>query len=443
MLAVLFVVAVLVGLNALSYVQQETIPDSESQPNRSTYNNGATGTRALFELLKANGRNVVRWREAPDAAFEQYDPEKLDTFVIIGSVRREIAEDEAQHVLAWVSAGGQLVVIDRDPHPNLLATTSPWEVAVEEARNNLSASERGYLIFSVDPANQSQMTARISAVKPSQPTQFNVQVNAVQPSKFSTSVRLTRVPQPEETLDEQVTEEGEEGAAEPLQSLGPVVHLTDPDRTLLADFPFGAGRIVLLTDPYVVANGGIELADNAQAALNVLGSRSGPIAFDEYHQGFGNDRNRLLSYFSGTPVIPIFLQIFALTALVIFSRGRRFGRPLPAPGEDRLSKLEYVAAMAQLQRRTRAYDLAVENIYTDFRRRASRSFGVDSFHVSKEELSRLIGHRLGRDPGKVRELIEGCEDVIYGDRASKSQVLALVRKIRELEDALGLERGSK
>ncbi len=447
LLAVTFVLVVLVGLNALSYVQQETVPDSEAQPNRSTYNNGATGTRALFELLAANGRKVTRWRTAPDLDFEDFDPSVLETFVIIGSVRREIAEDEIQHILAWVSQGGQLLLIDREPHKDLLVTTSNWEIGIEEGRNALSAGEKEYLIFSVDPANQSQMTARVSAVKPVQPSLFTAQVNAVQPSKFGTSIKIARSPgstdpQEEEEADkEEVTEDDLD--IETLAALGPVVHLSNSEKTLLAELPFGYGRIVVLTDPYVVANGGIELADNSQAVLNIMGSRSGPIAFDEYHQGFGTDKNRLLSYFTGTPVVPIFLQFSVLVALVLFSRGRRFARPLPAAGEDRLSKLEYISAMAQVQKRTRAYDLAVENIYTDFRRRVSRSFGVDNFHVTKEELSKLIGERLGRDPHTVTALMEDCEDVIYGDRASKTVVLQLVKKLRELEDALGLDRKAK
>ena len=164
---------------------------------------------------------------------------------------------------------------------------------------------------------------------------------------------------------------------------------------------------------------------------------------DEYHQGFGNDENRLLTYFSGTPVVAIFLQFAALIALVLFSRGRRFARALPPREKDRLSKLEYIAAMAQLQSRTRAYDLAIENIYTDFRRRVARFFGVDNFTVSKEEFAVLIGKRIGENPAEIVDLMEKCEDVMHGDGAKKRDVLDAVKRMREIEEALGLERGRK
>ncbi|QQS40835.1 MAG: DUF4350 domain-containing protein [Acidobacteriota bacterium] len=445
--AVLALVVILIGLNAASYVQKEKVPDSEAQPNRSTFNSGATGTRALHDLLAATGKRVSRRQEPIGPEFEEYDSTGLDTFVIIGPVRRELGEEEIRHVLAWVSAGGQLVLIDREPDSEFLTTSSWWEIGVNEGRNAVSATERDYLTVSVDPANQGQMTARTSAVRPVQPSIFNAQVNGVQPSKFANSIRITRVPgQPEEdgTDDPGIGASGseEDNAELPnLTNLAPVVHLANDDKNLLADFPFGAGRIVLLTDPYVVANGGIDLADNAQVALNVIGSRTGPIAFDEYHQGFGADDNRLLSYFSGTPVVAIFLQFTALIALVIFSRGRRFARPVPAESEDRLSKLEYVAAMAQLQSRTKAFDLAIENIYTDFRRRVSRFFSVDNFTVSKESLAGMVAKRLGMQAEEVVDLMQRCEDIMHGEQTRRGTVLELVRRLREIEEALGLERG--
>ena len=446
--ALLAVVAVLIILNVLTYVQQEQIADTEARPNRSTFNAGATGTRALHDLLKTSGKQVVRWQTPVTREFEAYEPDKIDTFVIVGSVRREITEEEAGHLLAWVTAGGQLILIDRNPDADLLRSSAPWEIGIGEGKGSLSTSERDYLIFSVDPADPAQMTDRTAAVRPAQPTVFTAEVNGVQPSKFATSIRISRAAAgPEDEGAEagaEETEPAEEGSAgEDLAALAPVIHFSNRDRNLVADFPLGAGRIVLVTDPFIVANGGISLADNAQAAVNLFTSRTGPVAFDEYHQGFGADRNRLISYFSGTPVLAILLQGAALAALVLFSRGRRFARPLPLKQPDRLSKLEYVSAMAQLQGRTRAFDLAIENIYTDFRRRVARYFGVDNFTVEKRQIAKLISERTGTSASEVADLMERCEDVMHGGRARKAEVLRIVRRLREIEDQLGLKRGKR
>src|SRR5438034_10993191 len=117
--SLVLLIAVLVGFNAASYVQKEKTPDSEIDPNRSTYNAGATGTQALYSLLSETGRKVVRWQEPPNALLTAKD--KPAVFVVIGTLRREFTDAEIEQVLRWVSQGGQLVVIDREP-PKALIT---------------------------------------------------------------------------------------------------------------------------------------------------------------------------------------------------------------------------------------------------------------------------------------------------------------------------------
>lgn len=224
----------------------------------------------------------------------------------------------------------------------------------------------------------------------------------------------------------------------------PVVHLNADGRNLLVDVPYGAGRIVFLSDPYIVSNGGINLVDNVQLAINVVASRDGIIAFDEYHQGFGSSSNRFLQFFAGTPVIPVFLQIALLIGLVFLSQSRRFARAVPEPEPDRLSKLEYVSAMAELQQRTKGYDLAIENIYTDFRRRVSRLVGVDALKTRKQDLAFLIVERLSdENAAELEQLMQRCEDVMHGDKTNKKEVLRLTTRLREIEEKLGLLRRKK
>lgn len=220
----------------------------------------------------------------------------------------------------------------------------------------------------------------------------------------------------------------------------PVLHLANKDKNLLADIPYGAGNIIYLSDPFIISNGGLRLADNVQLGINIVASTDGTIAFDEYHQGFGGNNNRLFQYFAGTPVIPIFLQILLLIVLIFFSQSRRFARPVPEPEPDRLSKLEYVSAMAELQQRTKAFDLALENIYNDFRRRVSRLFGVDNFTVTRRELANLIAERTKFDRNEVEEVLFKCEDIIHGERTNKKEVTKLAARLREFEEKLGLQR---
>lgn len=513
----IILIVVLIGLNAVSYTQKEKELDSESAPNRSTYNYGSTGTRAFFDLLAETGRRPVRWQESP-AGLLIDNPNKPSVFVIIGETRREITGEEALQILRWVSEGGTLVLIDRSPPDNLIKTTAGWRISFNTAFREPD--------FSTDASDQKSMTTGIRAGKPAQPGIYTEGINGVQPSIYATSVnfeRLTdgdgqkttsrRSPAPSATFttatpryeapprafstptpgtEAEAADEAESTVNEPPAGLGPgsgreggsgsgrnsvpedapvmrgktpppvheappaevrrkddetpvrsapVVYLNADGRNLLVDVPYGSGEIVFLSDPYIVANGGINLVDNAQLALNVVGSRDGIIAFDEYHQGYGANSNRLLQFFAGTPVIPIFLQIILLVALVFFSQSRRFARAVPEPEPDRLSKLEYVGAMAELQQRTKGYDLAIENIYTDFRRRLARLVGTDAQKTRKQDFALLIVERLpDEDPNELEQLMQRCEDVMHGDATNKKEVLRLTTRLRQLEAKLGLQR---
>ena len=477
-LALIFLIVILIGLNAASYTQKEETPDSELMPNRSTYHVGATGTRAFYDLLAETGRKPVRWQEPPSALFNN-SVNKPQTFVIIGPARREFEAEEVEQILRWASEGGKLVIIDREPPNDFVKTTANWIVTIQPSSNNP--------FIDTDPTNQKQMTEAVSAAKPAQPTIFTAKVNAVQPSRFASFVKLDNLlqeapppanvtssapmissesnntepppgtqkrrsddlfttpeptpikpmftPTPPVIISEQIDE-----TAETSSLTAPVVHLTNDDKNLLVDVPFGSGKIVFLTDPYIVSNGGINLVDNVQLALNVVASGDGIIAFDEYHQGYGTNNNPLIAYFAGTPLVAIFLQFAALVGIILYTQSRRFARPLPESEPNRLSKLEYVAAMAELQQRTKAFDLAIENIYTDFHRRTARLVGVDNFTTSRENLAKLIAERAKLNFDEVNNLMFKCEDIIHGEPTNKREVLQLTSRLREIEEKLGLQR---
>lgn len=507
---VIIVIGLLIGLNAASFSQKEKEADNEINPNRSTFNTGATGTRAFYDLLSETGRKVTRWQESPSKLLTAQN--KPSVFVIVGKTRREFSEEDTQKILDWTAQGGTLVLIDREPSSVLTTTTGNWKLSTSYPENDLT--------FAINPADANQMTDKTPAAKPAQPTILTTKINAVQTSRFAGTVNFERFENAEiNNIDEPSKVEGgfttapaantapptfsappefEEKFSEPnssssaanknknsfrlqfsqskppppppaakpsgenqtagsgtadapanddeyesLTQIAPVVHVSSGEKNIVVDAPFGSGRIVFLTDPFVVSNGGINLVDNAQIGINIVASNGGLIAFDEYHQGFGINDNQLLQYFSGTPVIPIIGQIILLIALIFFSQSRRFARPLPDDEPNRLSKLEYVGAMAELQQRTKGYDLAIENIYTEFRRRVSRLLGVDNQSTSRKDLAKLLSDRLNRDELGIYKLMQKCEDIMHGEPTNKKTVLKLASDLREIEEALGLRRSGR
>lgn len=453
---ILLVLGVLIALNAATYVRVEEQPDSEIKPNRSSYNAGPTGTRALYDLLSESGYKVVRWRELTARLTGDSNGTKIKTFVVIGRTTLPFDESDKKSLLLWVKRGGRLVIIDRGPERDLLPASGDWSITTElldYPRNNSN------------PANPEEMTEGVQPAYPAQPTVLTRGVESVMPSRFASIIKFStskkgKPPGRSEKQEQEhelsnETEEPVDGEPSPapspptgvktsatVNSLAPVVHLHDLRGILLLDYSYDQGRIIVLSDPYIVSNAGINRADNLQLAINILTGGGGLIAFDEYHQGHGTTRNALVGYFAGTPVLAIFGQLILIVLVILWTRGRRFARPLPLPQVDRRSSLEFVASMAELQQRARAFDLAIENIYSRTRRVLARYAGVD-YNSPRSEIALRVAARSSLDREQLETLMRHCEETINGTPVNERQSVHLARRLREVERALGLRMRSR
>jgi hypothetical protein len=454
-ITIVLAVGALVVINSVAYVSEDQKPDSELTPNRSTYNAGATGTRALHDFLNESGYQVMRWREPPDRLLG-LSGQKVQTFVIVGRPLISIDEEEAQTLLLWVQRGGRLVIIDRRPDDHLLPRSGGWKVTTEFLDYSLAA----------DPARVDQMTDGVKPVGPVQPTLLTREVASVMPSRFFPAIKVFALSKDEKKQADQASSQNESaggdedfggdfgeptpaasgpppvGADSAGVSPAPVVHLATANAPLLVDYPHGKGRIILLSDPYIVANGGISLKDNLQLTINLLSASPGLIAFDEFHQGHRATHNAFVGYFEGTPVLAIAGQIVFLILLMLWTRGRRFARPLPLPQVDRRSSLEFVASMAELQQRARAYDLAIENIYSRTRRVLARYAGVD-YNSPRRVIAERIAARSTVKAHQLEALMRQSEEAINGGAISERQSVQLVKRLREIEITLGLRLRSR
>jgi hypothetical protein len=451
------VIVVLIALNAASYVRIESAGDSEVSPDRSTFNAGATGTQAFYDFLSESGHPVMRWRESTSSLLVLSDP-KPSTFVVIGPMPVAYTNREARELMQWVDSGGRLVVVARNPDRRLLAPRNEWMV---------SADALTYPWDDLDPNSFEQMTSGVAPLKPTQPTTMARNVESVMPSRFMGAITfaprtLETQPTPDEVHGSANDEEESDyyerppttGGGPPSTEAGtptgqkherataPVVHFPEQRGALLVDYPYGSGRIVLLSDPYIVANNGIGRADNLMLALNAVAGSGGVIAFDEFHHGRPATHNALFQYFSGTPVLAICAQLALIGIAVVWSQGRRFARPLPLPQVDRRSKLEFVASMAELQQRARAHDLALENIYARVRRVLVRYAGLSN-SAPRAEIARRVAMRSGLNREEVETLMRSCEETINGAPAPAKEVLRMAQRIRDIESKLGLRTRSR
>jgi hypothetical protein len=380
-LLILALLAVLVALNFVFFVDTRDAEESETSADRSSYRTTPYGTHAFYTLLEESDYTVTRL-EKPFTEITERD--SIGTLVLISLPEANNPDDEEfQSLNKWVESGGLLIIIDRE-----------IRVAFGEA----SASTH--------PGNPK------SAMRPLQPTLYTRGVDYIKASQHATRVNL--------------------------DSKAAVYHIGDEQGALLADTKVQQGRVVMLTDPYIVANNGIKDADNVILALNLLAGRpDGKIAFDEYHHGYGSKiaSGGVMSYFRGTPVPWMMAQAGLIAALVVYSFGRRFARPIPLKQERRTTNLEFVSSMANITRLARASDLAIQNIYSEFRKRLCRFSGLPS-KVDNLKLAAATARRAKLKEGEIARLLTRCEEIALGAEVSDAELLKLVSRIREIESQI-------
>lgn len=372
---------VLIALNFLFFVDQTDEQENELSGSRSSYRASPYGTLAFYTLLKESGFGVSRF-ETPFTELRTHDP---DTLVIIAPpAALSPSAEELVSLGKWVEAGGVAVIIDRE-----------IRVTIGGAQINTESADPG------------------SNVRPIQPTPYTRGVERLSLSEYATRVRVSGKPATD--------------------------HIGDGTKAVLADTRVGQGRLILLTDPHVVANNGLAQADNVVAALNLFVDQpAGKIAFDEYHHGYGASTasSGLMAYFRGTPVPWMMGQAALIALVVVYSYGRRFARPIPLRQERRTTNLEFVSSMANITRLARASDLAMQNIYSEFRKRLCGFSGLP-VKVDNVRLADVAASRAGIDPQALGALLYRCEEVAAGEKISDSELLKLVSRIREIEATLG------
>jgi hypothetical protein len=438
------IIGALVIINTVTYVKQEKLPDSELLANRSTYHSGPTGARAFYDFLSESGYHVMRWREVPEKLLGKTG-DNVSTFVVIGNTRLPFSEEQIAALHQWILNGGSFLLIDRDPPLPLLPKTGEWTIY---------SRLLDFPSLDIDPGDASAMTKDVTAFTPVQPTWLTRDIQSIMPSRFAGRLSVVPTPapsplparvtgfgigRPRNRRDEEEEEEEPPPAVSEVAKVShaPVVHVADKNGALLVDYAYGEGHVIVLSDPYVVTNRGIRANDNLQLAINAVTAHEGLIAFDEYHQGHGATGNAFAVYFSGTPVLAIGAQVLIVVLLILWTNARRFGRPLPLPQVDRRSSLEFVASMAELQERSRAFDLAIENVYTRTRRVLARYAGVN-YNSSRSEIAARIASRSKVEAHQLETLMRQCEEVINGQPINWRQAVDLVKRLRELEKTLGL-----
>jgi hypothetical protein len=190
----------------------------------------------------------------------------------------------------------------------------------------------------------------------------------------------------------------------------------------------GAGAIVVLSDPQVLANGNLGLADNGHLAADLISltPAGAPVLFDEFHHGAGGTSPSLTDWVT-TPWGAAFGAALLVVYLGLVLRGRAFGPAISlAPARDR-SSAEYADAVGTLLRRARARASTLAILDEATRRSLAARVGL-SHATPPEQLARVLEQRA---PELARDL-ESAEAAAPGGAGSERALLDAARRLHSL-----------
>jgi len=202
----------------------------------------------------------------------------------------------------------------------------------------------------------------------------------------------------------------------------------------------GSGQLIAMTDPLVLCNGYLRLADNGRFAADLIAltPNGGRVLFDEFHHGQIAGNAPTATAWVLTP----WGAALALAVIVIVAglalRGRAFGPPIPLRASADRSSAEYAAAVGSLLHRTGARRVTLETLLSATRRTVAERVGLGNDTPSAQLLETIAQ----RSPAAAAELSR-AEAELPSAVTSEAAVLDMARRLHDLAYPLSIVENQK
>lgn len=168
-----------------------------------------------------------------------------------------------------------------------------------------------------------------------------------------------------------------------LPEFGGTIEITDPQTIvgsglkpivtlnggiLIGEARLGSGRQWVLSDPDLISNHGIDEADNALVAVNMIDELRPPggvVIFDETTHGF-EQRPNLMKAALRLPFVIVTLSVIVAVLLAVWAGARRFGRPQPEGRALQPGKVTLIRTAADLLHQAGRRSGAVELVLSRY-----------------------------------------------------------------------------
>ncbi len=328
---------------------------------RSSLSAAPDGVRGLAEALRATGREVGTWRRSATALASRSWP---DTVLLAWlAPTSPLGKSEADHLLAVVESGGQLL-ISGEQTSALLACIG---FAFRELEDSLTITAAGL------------------------------------------SLPLTSVLRPDQP--------GDDSTITPScrEQLLAVDTLLAHDTLLVAiDARFdGGGRLLVVSDDMWFSNRLMRQTDAGVWTLGfLLRQPYRRIVFEEYHHGIGAGGTlwSIAWRWATTSAWGVTLwQLLLVGLLALGAAAVRFGPPIPRPLPSRRSTLEHVDALAEVLRAARGHQLATRLIVSGLGRRLAIAGRPETSTVLSRLDSSAVTVRGRAAVARLKELVARSE----------------------------------
>jgi hypothetical protein len=380
LIVVLLLFAALVAFSAFTSARQA---EEETAPPYSTHSVAGSGTRALYLWLDELGYRPARVENGPFRL-----PDEA-TLLFVLAPREPFDDIELRILRNWVRAPGHTLVVASDG----------W---------------RGADLFRGLGAGLGPLETPAEVLTPTVP--------------------LLVVPPPGPVLVETAR-----GLL--LEDDDFVAHLDAGDAPVLISTRYHGGRIFMTTAVRPFTNQGLRDSGSARLVYNLLAGLepSARILFDEVHHGYaaGEVGGGLRGWLLRSPWGWALLYSAAILFGWLLLRGRRFGRPVPAPGRGGVPPQgEYVVSMARLFRRGGRRTFVQRHHHDRLKRELARPWRLNPDLPDAEFVAALARCRDDLPPEAQTDL-RGLLRRLAGGRLREAD---LVRVVGEVEGWLGGER---
>ena len=322
----------------------------------STYLSGPAGSQALHEVLSRLGRPVERRRTALlDLATSRAHRPAL---LVVLDPPVWLQDAELEQVVRYVRAGGAVLATERGGG---ITTCTGW------ITRGVSLTNDSMAVRPPAPGLQMPKTTRV--------------LTQLRPDTGSTDAAIKA-----RALKELAKGEEDDAGLGICKTLVPfavdTVVAALNNRPVILQLRYrGGGTITLAADPDWFTNRIWRDSDIPIVALPLLtprADRSGRVAWDEYHQGFGYGQQGSFAYHAAawlkhSPAGWVILQLLAVALVWLAMTAVRFGPARSVIERRRRSPLEHLEALGAGLESADDVDTAVQRLGLGLRRRLSRT----------------------------------------------------------------------